>query len=170
MRSRTKWALVRISITAVYLLAGWVLFTGSVEAHALILGGVFSLLVAILTYDSFIVETEAAWRSHLPRPHWAIVYVFVLLWEIYRSSFTLSWMLITGRYKPRVVHFRTRLRTDIARAAVATAITVTPGTVTLEMDEDHLIVHWIHATTSHSRRAGELVKGRLESFLRRVWS
>lgn len=170
MNSQTKWAVVRIAITFLYLLAGWVLFTGSIDLHDLAMGGAFSLMVAILTYDSFIVETEAAWRSHLPRPLWAIAYLLVLLWEMYRSSFALSWMILTGRYKPRVVHFRTRLRTDIARAAVATAVTVTPGTVTLEMNDDHLIVHWIHATTSHNRRAGEIIKGRLESVLRRVWS
>ncbi len=169
MNSQTKWAIVRILITTGYLIAGWVLFTGSVSRDSLVVGGTFALLVAILTYDSFILETEAAWRSHLPRIRWGIVYVVVLLWEIYRSSFVLSWLILTRRYRPRVVHFRTRLRTDIARAAVATAITVTPGTVTLEMDEDHLIVHWMFAVTTHSRHAGKLIKGRLEAILGRLW-
>ena len=169
MNSQTKWAIVRVIITTGYLLAGWILFTGSVALDSLAMGGAFAFLVALLTYDSFIAETEAAWRSLLPRLHWGVAYLLVLMWELYRSSFALSWMIVTGRYNPRVVHFRTRLRTDIARAAVATSITVTPGTVTLEMDEDHLIVHWIHATTRHSRHAGDLIKGRVESVLRRLW-
>lgn len=169
MNSTTKWVIVRIILTTIYLMAGWVLFTGSVSMESLLMGGAFAFFVALLTYDSFIAETEAAWRSLLPRLHWGIAYLAVLVWEIYRSSFSLSWMILSGRYRPRVVHFRTRLRTDIARAAVATSITVTPGTVTLEMDDDHLIIHWIDATTMHSRRAGQIIKGRVESVLRRLW-
>ncbi|HSV93517.1 MAG TPA: Na+/H+ antiporter subunit E, partial [Desulfobacterales bacterium] len=58
---------------------------------------------------------------------------------------------------------------DIARVTLANAITITPGTVTLGLDDDHLVVHWLQARTTHSRRAGELVKGPFEALLRRVF-
>ncbi len=169
MTSRTKWIIVRIVITSFYLLAGWILFTGSFDLYSLILGASFSLLVAALTYDSFIAESEAAWKSLVPRLHWGVAYLFILLYRLYLSSFQVFFSMITRRYNPRVVHFRTRLRSEIARSAVATSITMTPGTMTLELDEDHLVVHWLDAKTTHSRYAGELVKGGFEGVLRRIW-
>lgn len=169
MRSSTKWAIVRVCITTCYLFAGWLLFTGSLDRESLFLGVVCSLLVALLTFDSFIVETEVAWRSLVPRLHWGGSYLLLLLWKIYQSSFAMAWIMVSGSFRPRVVHFRTRLRSDIARAMLATSITLTPGTVALEMDEDHLVVHWMKATTSHSRHAGALITGNLEKILRRLW-
>lgn len=169
MTAETKWAAVRVVITTLYLMLGWVLFTGTLHRETLLLGVAFALITALATYDSFIVESEASWKSLLPRVHWAIAFVVLLLFSVYRSSFQTAWLIIRRRHNPRVVHFRTRLRSDIARAAMATSITVTPGTVTLEMNEDHLIVHWMNATTSHSRQAGTLIKGRLETALQRLW-
>lgn len=169
MTSRTKWVIVRIIITTLYLLGGWVLFTGSIALESIILGASSALLVALLTYDSFIDESEAAWKSLIPRIHWGIAYLLVLLYRLYLSSFEVLFSVLLGRYRPRVVHFRTRLRSDIARAAVATSITMTPGTMTLELDDDHLVVHWLDSKTTHSRYAGKLIKGGFEASLRRIW-
>lgn len=169
MSPTTKWIIVRIIISTLYLTAGWVLFTGSIEPSSLLMGGSFALLVAALTYDSFIAESEAAWKSLIPRLHWGIAYLFILIYRLYASSFLVFFSMVSRRYNPRVVHFRTRLRSDIARAAVATSITMTPGTITLELDEDHLLVHWLDSKTRHSRYAGELVKGGFEGVLRRIW-
>ena len=169
MTSEAKWRIARVVITTFYLLGGWILFTGSLEVESLIIGASSALLVAILTYDSFIAESEAAWKSLIPRIHWGVAYLFILLYRLYLSSFDVFFSMITRRYNPRVVHFRTRLRSDIARSAVATSITMTPGTMTLELDDDHLVVHWLSAKTTHSRYAGDLVKGGFEATLRRIW-
>lgn len=169
MTSRTKWIVVRIIITTFYLLAGWILFTGSFDLSSLLLGASFALVVALLTYNSFIAESEAAWKSLVPRLHWGVAYLFILLYKLYVSSFQVFFSMITRRYNPRVVHFRTRLRSEIARSAVATSITMTPGTMTLELDEDHLVVHWLDSKTTHSRYAGELIKGGFEGVLRKIW-
>ncbi|MFP4330733.1 MAG: Na+/H+ antiporter subunit E [Alkalispirochaetaceae bacterium] len=169
MTSRTKWIVVRIVITTLYLLGGWILFTGSLDLDSVLLGASSALLVAVLTYDSFIDESEAAWKSLIPRLHWGIAYLLILLFRLYLSSFQVLFSALFGLYRPRVVHFRTRLRSEIARAAVATSITMTPGTITLELDDDHLIVHWLDATTTHSRQAGKLIKGGFEASLGRIW-
>jgi len=77
--------------------------------------------------------------------------------------------IITGNINPRIVHFRTRLKSELARVILANSITLTPGTLTLDLDEDHLVVHWLNAKTTHSHYAGKLIKGHFESWLRRVW-
>jgi multicomponent Na+:H+ antiporter subunit E len=164
-----KWKLTRIVITAVYLFAGWLLFTGSFAPYSLFLGVLFSVAVALATYGYFIEEHEAGRRSLLPRLYHLLIFLVILLWKIYAASFKVAWRVLTGRIHPRIVHFRTRLKYDLARALLANAVTLTPGTVTLDLEEDHLVVHWLDARTTHSQYAGKLIKGQFENWLRRIW-
>ena len=169
MNPRTKWAIVRFLMTTVSLMGGWILFTWSVEPGSLLAGLAASLLVSYITYSIFIDEEEAGRRAHLPRPHVFLVFLAVLVFNMYVASFQVLWHIIRGRIKPGIVHFRTRLRSDIARVALTHSITLTPGTVTVLLDDDHLIVHWLEAKTTHSRYAGNLIKGVYEELLKRVW-
>ena len=164
-----RWKITRIVITSIHLLAGWILFTGNLDLTSLLLGLVFSVSVALATYMFFIEEHEVARRSLLPRIYFLIAYLFVMLFKIYTASFKMAWKVFSGRINPRVVHFRTRLKYDLARAILANSITLTPGTVTLDLDEDHLVVHWLDARTTHSHYAGKLIKGQFENWLRRIW-
>lgn len=148
---------------------GWLLFTWSVRWQELLLGFGWSLIISTLTYRFFFQEHEAARRSVLPRGYLLIVYLVVLTFAMYVASFKVLWQVIRGRANPGVVHFRTRLRADIARVALTNAITLTPGTITLDLDEDHVIVHWLDARTTHSRYAGELIKGAYERLLGKIW-
>lgn len=164
-----KWKLVRILFTTVWLFGGWLLYTGSFEPVSLGLGVVASFLVAIATYDLFIAEHEAAKKGLLVRIHYGILYLLYLLAQMYLASFTVLFNILRGNINPRVVHFRTRLHSDLARALLATSITLTPGTIAIDLQEDHLIVHWLDAKTIHSKYAGTLIKGKLETILSRVF-
>lgn len=169
MRVHSRWKLVRILFTTAWLYGGWLLYTGSFEIVSLGIGAGASLLVALATYDLFIAEHEAARKGLLVRIHYGIVYLLYLLAQMYLSSFAVLINILRGNINPRVVHFRTRLHSDLARVLLATSITLTPGTISLELQEDHLIVHWLDAKTIHSKYAGMLIKGKMETFLRRVF-
>lgn len=170
MTRLTRWNLVRMLVTAAYLFGGWILFTWSVDPGSLVLGAVHALIVALLTYPFFVEYDEAERRAHIPRVTILAVYLVVLVFQMYVASFKVLWQIVRGRINPGVVHFRTRLRTDIARVALTSSITLTPGTITLYLDDDHVIVHWLDARTTHSRYASSLIAGPYEKLLRRVWS
>lgn len=169
MDPRTRWRLVRVAATSGALLACWLLFAGNLSALTLLAGVLCSLIIATATYDVFIEDYEVARRSVVPRPLPTLLFLFRLVAEMYASSFRTLRSVLTGVATPRIVHFRSRLHSDLARVVLAEAITFTPGTITLELDEDHFIVHWLHATTRHSARAGEEVKGALERSIGRIW-
>ena len=169
MDVRIRWKIARIIITSVYLFGGWVLFTWSVALYSLLLGFLFSIIVAMVSYRFFIDTGEAARKSLLPRYHFIFIYALVLLYEIYAASFKVAVKVFSGRINPRVVHFRTKLKSEIARVLLANSITLTPGTITIEIDEDHLVVHWLNAKTTHSHYAGKLIKEKFETWLRRIW-
>jgi len=169
MNLRRRWAFIRFIITFLTMAGGWLLFTWSIDPGSLLAGAAASLVVASLTYTIFVEEQEAGRRAHLFRPHMMIVFLLVLVFNMYVASFQVLYRIIRGKINPGVVHFRTHLKTDIARVAMTSAITLTPGTITLNLDDDHLVVHWLDTRTTHSRYAGELIKGTYEKLLKRVW-
>lgn len=169
MRRETRWDLVRFVVTTVYLLVGWLLFTWDLAPGSLALGFLHSVIIALLTFPIFVQADEAARRSHLPRVELLGVFLVVLVFNMYVASFKVLWQIIRGRINPGVVHFRTRLRTDIARVALTSSITLTPGTISLFLDDDHVIVHWLDARTTHSKYASSLIAGPYERLLKHIW-
>ncbi len=170
MNVKLVWKLVRIALTTVYLMVGWLLFTFSFELSSLLLGFVFSLGIALVSYDLFIDVREAERRALLPRVHLLGILLIILLRNILWSSVKMIPLVFTLKMTPRVVHLRTRLRSDIGRALLANLITLTPGTLTLDMTGDNLLIHWLDAKTTHKRLAGHLIKGSMEDWIRRIWT
>ena len=74
---------------------------------------------------------------------------------------------------PGIVKIPVDLKSLYGQAALANAITLTPGTITMEITEEegqtYYYVHWIDAKLPGGKEAGEAIKGRLERGLRRVW-
>ncbi len=165
-----KWRLLRLAITFTVLAVAWFLFSGSLAPTYIAAGLLGALGIGLLSYDVFIEDYEAARRAVIPRFLPALLYPLRLTLAMYASSFRVLRAVIDGRVSPRVVHFRSKLRSDLARVVLAHSITFTPGTITLDLDEDHYVVHWLFATTRHSGRAGEEVKGDLERAVGRIWS
>ena len=169
MQAERKWRLIRFAVTAVVLFAVWLLFTASLGMYSLVMGMIGSVFIAALTYDVFIAQHQANLRFFVPRPLHLAVYLIILIISFYTASARVLVAVLTGKVNPRIIHFRTRLRSDFARMVLAVSITFTPGTITLDLNDDHLTVHWLFCSTTHKKAAGEAVKGRLEKYLQRVW-
>ena len=65
-------------------------------------------------------------------------YVFVLIKEIVKANFAVIRMITSSRYEiePAVVRFKSDLKTAPARILLANSITLTPGTITVLLEED----------------------------------
>ena len=70
-------------------------------------------------------------------------YVFVLIKEIVKANFAVIRMITSSRYEiePAVVRFKSDLKTAPARILLANSITLTPGTITVLLEEDEYVVH-----------------------------
>ena len=70
-------------------------------------------------------------------------YVFVLITEIIKANFAVIRMIMSYRYEiePAIVRFKTDLKTTPARVLLANSITLTPGTITVSLEEDEYVVH-----------------------------
>lgn len=169
MRPEQKWRLVRFIVTAAALFGVWLLFSPRFQLYSLLAGGVGALVVAAVTYEVFLARHQASIRFFVPNPLFFVAYFFLVVYYLYAASLKMLAAVFTGNVQPRIVHFRTTLHSDLARMTLANSITLTPGTITVDLNDDHLIVHWFFCTTTHSRGAGEIIKGKMEKVLLRVW-
>ncbi|MFB6214396.1 MAG: Na+/H+ antiporter subunit E, partial [Candidatus Bipolaricaulia bacterium] len=65
---------------------------------------------------------------------------------------------------------KTKLKSESAKTALANSITLTPGTMTVDVsDEGYLYVHWINVTSTEVEEATREVVGRFEWLLRRIF-
>jgi multicomponent Na+:H+ antiporter subunit E len=132
----------------------WLLWSGLFKPLLLVLGLVSCLLVVWLvrrmeTVDKESVPLSLGWRV---LPYWGW-----LLKEIVVSSLTVTRIVLAPqlRISPRVVRFRSLPRTEVGRVLLGNSITLTPGTLTTDIDEQGMVT--VHALTAEG--AADVVAG-----------
>lgn len=103
---------------------------------------------------------------------WAFVYMFVFIYYVVVSGLDVAYRVLhpTMPIRPGIVRVRSRLRTDTGRTALANSITLTPGTLTLEVTEDGTFyVHWINVRSVDDEEAARCVMRRFEWFIQRIF-
>ena len=66
---------------------------------------------------------------------------------------------------PGIVSVRTKLKSPIGRMALANSITLTPGTLTVDIKEDKLYIHWIDVTDLDEEAATRKIVSGFEKYL-----
>ena len=126
----------------VLLFCFWLLLNGNVTLEIVLLGLAVTALMALLEYTLFgyTPKTEGMLLRKAPV---FCAYIPVLLWEILKAGWAVSKVVLFRRYKvtPTLVTFRTDLKTEFGRFLLANSITLTPGTITVQVEGDRLTVH-----------------------------
>jgi multicomponent Na+:H+ antiporter subunit E len=76
-----------------------------------------------------------------------IVYlVYPLFFEMFKANIDVAYRVITGKIRPGIVKINPELKSAGAITLLANSITLTPGTLTVDIDEEtnELYVHWIY--------------------------
>ncbi|MGB5822607.1 MAG: Na+/H+ antiporter subunit E [Proteocatella sp.] len=95
-----------------------------------------------------------------------IPYCLILLFEIYKASFALIPVIISGKSHPGIVSIPTKLKKNMNIAILANSVTLTPGTITLDTIDKSLVVLWLNPKTKNSQLAGKMIKGKFEKRLK----
>jgi multicomponent Na+:H+ antiporter subunit E len=102
----------------------------------------------------------------------SLVYIIVLLWEIIKANFDVAYRVIHPKMpiKPGIVVIETHLKSDIAKMILANSITLTPGTFTLDVIGDKLLIHWINVKTEDTDEATSMIGYRFEKYLKAIFT
>lgn len=125
------------------LLAFWVLLNGRITAEILILGvlicgAVYAVCCKLLGYR---------WKRELElarRIPGMIRYLVILVWEIIKAALQVMVLTLSPaakEVKPRLVRFKSPVRSEIGKVILSNSITLTPGTITCGLGDDLFCVH-----------------------------
>ncbi len=104
-------------------------------------------------------------KKFLLKPLSFFRYIGILLKNIYKSGFGAIINIITEKVNVGIIEIETCLKNPINRAILANSITMTPGTVTIELEDNRITVLWLENKPVSKKEAGEIIKGDLENIL-----
>jgi multicomponent Na+:H+ antiporter subunit E len=146
-----------ISLFVVLLLA-WLGWSGHWEAFLVGVGVLSCLIVIGLGRRMHLVDHEGA-PILLSLP--SLRYLPWLLWQIVRANVDVARRILDPRLpiSPRVIRVRASQRTDVGRVVYANSITLTPGTVSLRLEGDEIVVHALTQEAEDDLRSGAMDRG-----------
>lgn len=120
----------------------WIIFNGNLTLEICMLGLVISGLMLAFTckYMEYSLKREVGVYRKV---FLFCRYVFVLIKEIVKANFGVIHLILTQKEEaePLVVTFQSDLKTGPGRAFLANAITLTPGTITISLEDSKYVVH-----------------------------
>ena len=154
----------------VWVLVTWPFVDGRIDLQVVVAGLVASALVAVLFHE--ILPKEHHVFLSPVRMFWFLVYVPVFFYYVLRANLDVVYRALHPAMpiRPGIVKIRTNLKTDSAITALANSITLTPGTLTVDLTDDgYLYVHWINVRSDDVEEATRLIAQRFEWFMKKVF-
>jgi len=155
--------------TAGALFCLWLLLTSTGNVQEVVAGVVLALLVAALGYKGFTRRGLAIFSPR--RLVRLLIYLPVFFWEMLKANFDVAYRVIHPRMpiRPGIVAIKTELKTDVGKLFLANSITLTPGTLTMEVRGKYLLIHWINVKDEDVEGASKLISGRFEKHLKAIF-
>lgn len=147
----------------------WVLLSGRVTPLALLLGGLSAAAVTALNGDRLFWIGGGEREFGMPLASLSLlqltIYPFKLLVAIARANLQVAALVLPPRLpiRPAFVQFRAGLQRPLSQAVLANIITVTPGTVTVDLHDGRYLVH-----TLEPRLTVDLLNGELPNAIARM--
>lgn len=150
--------------TFVIMLAFWVILSGMFDGFHLTLGVISCLLVALCSHSLLFFGGNRT--SALGQILGLLGYLPWLFYQIVLSSYDVAKIVLHPRMleliDPQLIHFKTQLKSDLAKVTFAHSITLTPGTITVSIHGDEFTVYAL------TRAGAESLPGEMEQRVKRA--
>ncbi|MDK2869324.1 MAG: multicomponent Na+:H+ antiporter subunit [Pyrococcus sp.] len=167
----------RFLLTWIILFGFWIIITGHLAIRGLFLGLVTTGVIAYYMRD--LLTEDIRHSKHLI---WKILYfvliylpqyLIIMAFRLLESNIKVARHVIFMDINPAIVKIKSDLHSNTGITLLANSITLTPGTLTLDvvrrLDGTYLYVHWIDAETLNPEKAGEVIKGDIEKWLKKMF-
>ena len=125
----------------------WIMLNGQFNLEIVCFGVIIAgvLYAFVCRFLDYSPQKDLLLMRKLP---YILAYILILIWEIIKANMDAIRLSLSVRNEvdPVIVRFRTDLKSRAARVALANSITLTPGTITVALEEDELIVHALDET------------------------
>lgn len=168
---------VFLASMAIWYLVSWPydLRARTMDWQILAAGGVLSLIACIL----FVRVVPRRSRPQqvrkgtvVTRLFWALAYIPVFFWSMLVANLDVAYRVLHPRLpiRPGIVRVRTSLKSEAGRTALANSITLTPGTMSVDIRDDGILyIHWINVQAEDLEGATRKIVTHFEWFLSRIF-
>jgi multicomponent Na+:H+ antiporter subunit E len=146
----------------------WLLLTFEFTVANIIVGVVSSIICALFFGRVFITNI---YKLLQPRRYfWFIVYLFIFIWECIKANFDVAYRVLHPAMpiRPGIVKVKTTLKSDLAKMLLANSITMTPGTISVDIIDDNLYIHWIYIRSEDPEVYTPIITGAFEKYIKRI--
>ena len=133
----------------------WLLMSGNYTFLITSLGIISCLLCVYLAKRAKLIDDEGLPLSFFPR---LISYLLWLFKEIINSNYSTAKTIINGKIDPEIFTIKPSQKSEVGKATYANSITLTPGTVTTQIDKNLFEVHALNSDFGDDLRNGEMDK------------
>ena len=147
----------------------WLALTWPADSADVVAGLLFALLISLLVSGIYPENLAAALNPR--RWFWFALYVPYFLFYCLKANFDVAYRVIhpDRPIRPGFVRVRTALESDVAKTLLANSITLTPGTLTVDLVGQDLYVHWINVRGTGIEEHTRTIARRFERILGEVF-
>ncbi len=156
---------MRVIISTIVLFLIWIILTQSFDPQELFAGIIVAATVSMIS-PAISGDSPKKWFQP-KRYFYLFVYLFYFLWAMIKSNIDVAKRVINPKLpiNPGIVKVKTKLKSDAAKLALANSITLTPGTLTVDVVGEYLYIHWIDVTSPDIQKASEEIVSGFERYL-----
>ena len=147
----------------------WLIANGTLAPDTVIAGAVISTVIALLFAAFSQVYSVIRWSPKVL--FYYLIYLCVFFIELVKANLNVLRLVFSPRIDihPGIVEIKTGLKSPIGRLALANSITLTPGTLVVDIIDDSLFIHWINVSSSDPVAATEEISSRFEKYLKVIY-
>lgn len=153
---------VRVIFSTIVLTLFYFIWTRTTNINNLIVTASLAFVISLIYRDYL--------RSPILHPKklaYALFYIFYLFFEIIKANIDVALRVIKPviPINPGIVKVKTKLKSPIGRLMLTNSITLTPGTLTVDIKDDTLYIHWIDVRDKEESGATEKIVSNFEKYL-----
>jgi multicomponent Na+:H+ antiporter subunit E len=149
----------------VTLLVFWVLLNNSIASDVLMVGAIAAMLIALVFHHGLGLFSEFRFtpKAIITVP----IYVMFFLKELVKSNVNVAKIVLSPSLPltPGIVKVRTRLKSRMGRLLLTNSITLTPGTLTVDVVGEWLYIHWVSVDSAEVEEATAAIVSGFERYL-----
>lgn len=156
---KKKHRALNILATFTILFAFWIFLSGFFDLFHLSLGAICAGIVAYASHDLLFTQTnlKTLKERHTTGKNF-ILYLPWLLYQIYLANVHVVSLVWRPRMPidPKIIRFKTKWQGDLVLVTMANSITLTPGTITLDIRQGEFYVHALSKKVADDLLGGEM--------------
>jgi len=159
----------RFIVNWIFLMLVWIMFTTTFASHEILAGVITTGIISLLSIRLF-----TCCNIDILSPvklFWMVWYLIVFLIALVKANLDVARRVVSPKLpiNPGIVKFKTNLKTNYSKMVLANSITLTPGTLSIDIVDDTFYIHWIDVKTTDPEKAFTEIAESFEKILLKIF-